>query len=611
MFFGLLFLLWSCSTKYIKLGSIFVNSNVPGAAIELDDNPTGKETPDTLKNITVGKHKVSVRKEGYNSTPEFHTVEVIEGGLTKVNFSLINKVGSISVDSDPQGAHIILDQVKTQKLTPDTLDSVPVGKHIVSVEKEGYKVSPDFDTVEVVEDSISFANFLLVKRLGAIFVNSNISGAEIFLDHISTGKVTPDTIFDVMIGNHIISVTKSGYTAFPESATVEVIEDSAVTVDFLLSKNMGELFVNSDPDGAEIYLNRQITRELTPHLFELPEGDYIASVIKSGYSTFPESVMVQVVKDSRIMVNFVLTENKGSIFVNSTPSGGTIILDHVSTGKITPDTLFDIPAGEHILSVEKSGYLASPESLIVSVLKDQTSLAEFILLDTLYGSLSVSSNISGASVVIDNRTTDKTTPFIFFNNIPIGTHVVSVFKEAHSNDAPAKEVVNVATGDTVEVGFNLSPATVGPDTVEQLAPDFELRDDYGELIKLYNYRGFVVIVNFWATSCYFCMLELPFLQELYDQYSADSLMIFAVNYGDPLATIQWVRDDKDLTYHLLDGKGSQMIEDYNIWRDDHLIKDTPITIIIDRTGLIYCWVQGFTSNTQRQMRTALSELFGH
>lgn len=614
---GILFLLWSCSTKNLleseKVGSIFVNSNVTGASIELDDKPTGKQAPDTLKNIPVGQHKVSLKKEGYNSNPLFQTVEVTEGGLTTANFFLTYKVGKISVDSDPQGAQIILDHINTQRITPDTLDSVPVGKHVITVEKAGYKPSPESDTVEVVEGSLSTVNFVLAERRGDIFVNSNINGAEIILDHVSTGKMTPDTIFDLMVGDHVVSVTKPSYSVFPESATVEVIEDFVVTINFVLAQNMGGLLVNSLPQEAEIYLNHQNSGELTPHVFNLPEGSYVVSVAKSGYSASPESMVAQVIKDLLIGVDFILTENRGSIFVNSTPSGGSIILDHAFAGKTTPDTLFDINAGDHIVSVAKPGYRPSPESLLVTVFKNQTTSADFILLDTLYGSLSVSSNPSGATIVINNQATYITTPYLFLNNFPIGPHIVSVFKQGYSNDPPAKEVVNVKTGDTILVNFNLSPATVGPDTEGQLAPHFELLDDYGELIKLYNYRGFVVIVNLWAKSCFFCLLELDFLQELYNKYSIDSLKIFAVNYEDDLTTIQQKRTEKNLTYHLLVGKGSQMLEDYNFTRNGIKIKEAPITIIIDRSGLIYCWVQGYSPGSpfETEMLNALFELFGH
>jgi len=604
LFFGFLFLLWSCSTKNLigteKVGSLFVNSNVPGATIELDDDPTGKQTPDTLKNIEVGRHKVSVTKEGY--FPKFDTVEVREGRLDTVNFFLTNKVGAISVDSDPQGAQIILDQVNTEKITPDTLDSVPVGEHIVSVEKEGYRSSPEFDAVEVVEDSLITVDFVLEERLGDIFVNSVVSGGEIILDHVSTGKVTPDTIFDVMVGDHTVSVTRSGYSVFPESTIVEVIEDSMVTVDFLLSQNLGNLSVNSTPQEAEIYLNHENTGALTPDSFSLPEGSYIVSVAKSGYSVFPESVEVQVIKDSWATADFVLTEHKGSIFVNSTPSGGNIILDHVLTGKTTPDTLFDIPAEDHVVSVEKSGYLPSPESLIVTVFNDQTSLADFILLDTLYGSLSVSSNINGATVCIDNQPAIEVTPHIFFNSVPVGTRIISIFKEGHANETPAKEIVSIATGDTAEVYFTLTPAEVGKDSGD-ITPDFNLQDDYWIWHRFYAYRGFVTIINFWAEDCPYCMEELPYLQDIYTDYLADSLIIFGINYEDSFEKIREIRDSLQLTFTLLKGADTDVMTDYEII-------GTPVTIFLDRGGRIYYYHLGFKPSADLKFREKLDELFG-
>jgi hypothetical protein len=48
-------------------------------------------------------------------------------------------------------------------------------------------------------------------NLGKILVKSNIPQAEIFLDNISSGKVTPDTLFDVPAGSHEVKVEKYGY----------------------------------------------------------------------------------------------------------------------------------------------------------------------------------------------------------------------------------------------------------------------------------------------------------------------------------------------------------------------------------------------------------------
>jgi peroxiredoxin len=306
--------------------------------------------------------------------------------------------------------------------------------------------------------------------------------------------------------------------------------------------------------------------------------------------------------------NLTQSEKVGSILVESTISGANIILDNAATGKQTPDTLFNVRVGSHKIEVEKEGYLPSPISIMVEVKADTIVQASFILLDLKYGSLEVNSNVQGATIVIDNVSTKKQTPFLFDHNLPIGTHIVSVFEEGYSNDLPAKEVVTVTTKDTVVVNFNLSPATVGPDAEGELAPNFELLDDYSDTIELYNYRGFVVIVQFWGSSCLFCIQELDFLQEQYNKYSIDSLKIFAVNYEDELAYLQEKRAEKNLTFNLLLGKESQMLKDYHL--TPH-VTETPITIIIDRSGLIYSWVLGYSAVTRTEMRQAFSELFGH
>jgi peroxiredoxin len=606
-----LYLILNCTTKYINrpatLGSILVLSTPDGAKIFLDNQDTGKLTPDTLFDVPTGMHQISVSKAGYNFSPSLTIVKVVEDGLITVNFSSVKKVGAISVDSDPQGAKIILDQANTQKITPDTLDSVIVGKHIVSVEKEGYRASPSFDTVEVIEDSLITVNFVLVNKVGDVFVNSSISCAQIFLDHLSTGKVTPDTIFDITIGNHILSVTKPGYSSLPDSFVVEVVEDSVTTVNFVLVQNVGGLFVNSTPQDAEIYLNHENSGELTPHLFSnLPEGNYIVSVTKLDYYTFPESALVQVIKDSIVTVDFTLTPKKGLIFVNSSPPGGDIILDYVFTGKLTPDTLFDVPTGTHQVSVSKAGYIPSPSSTIVQVLENQTANAYFDLFDINYGFLYVSSAPESSRIIIDNNFTGQYTPHFFVNNVPVDTHIISVSKDGHSTNLPSKYVVDITTTDTVQLDFGLTPAIEGKEE-GKLAWDFDLLDDFNNRIILSNYRGFIIVLQLWAKSCPFCMLELPYLQDIYEEYQADTVKIFAINYNDNLSTIRFWRDSLDLTFTLLVGAGNNVVHDKYYASDNY---QTPKTLILDRTGIVYYYKLGFLPDYANEFRAKLNELLG-
>jgi peroxiredoxin len=301
--------------------------------------------------------------------------------------------------------------------------------------------------------------------------------------------------------------------------------------------------------------------------------------------------------------NLLKSEKTGSIYVTSVPSGADILLDHSLTGKTTPDTLYDVGVGDHVISINLTGYISSPDSEVVTVNEEETTEAEFTLLETSKGSLKVTSDIDGATICIDKVPTEEVTPHLFFNNIPVGTHIISVFKEGYAGDDPTKEIVEISTGDTVEVNFALSPADVGQ-AVGNIPPDFELEDDYGFWHRLYAYRGFVVMINFWAIDCSNCMKELPYLQEIYEDYSADSLVLFGLNYHDGFDVIGQVRTDEGLTFTLLrDAAGAV--------KDEYELLGTPVTIILDRGGRIYFYWLGFQHpSVANKFREKLDELFG-
>jgi peroxiredoxin len=299
----------------------------------------------------------------------------------------------------------------------------------------------------------------------------------------------------------------------------------------------------------------------------------------------------------------------GSILVESSISGAKIILDNSDTGKQTPDTLKNVKVGSHLIEVEIDGYLSSPQSIVVDVEVDKVVKAEFALLSLSYGSLIVNSNVQGSGIAIDNVPTDKSTPFFFDNSLPVGTHIISVFKDGYSNDPPAKEVVTISTSDTVELNFNLTPATTGGKEVGHITPDFYLEDDFGEQHRLYTYRGFVCMINFWALSCYYCLVELPYLEELFSEYAGDSLKIFGLNYEDDFDLISQKRNDLNLNFTLLKDEGGAV-------KDDFDVVGTPVTIIIDRSGKIYFYKLGFSDKPEKieqamnNFRQKLNELFG-
>jgi len=188
-------------------------------------------------------------------------------------------------------------------------------------------------------------------------------------------------------------------------------------------------------------------------------------------------------------------EEFGAILVKSNILGADIFLDNVPTGKVTPDTLFDISTGSHQVSIRKFGYSSNPKATTIWVEAWALDSTAFILEKLYYGALKVFSSPAGAMIVFDNESTGERTPAIL-GSVPTGKHVLSVYKDSCSTDLPGKVVVDLAQDDTAEAIFSLTSGTSGT-AVGRIPPNFNLQDDYNNWMSLYNYRGYVIILNFW------------------------------------------------------------------------------------------------------------------
>src|SRR5215208_350242 len=74
--------------------------------------------------------------------------------------------------------------------------------------------------------------------------------------------------------------------------------------------------------------------------------------------------------------------------------------------------------------------------------------------------------------------------------------------------------------------------TVKKDVERKRAPDFELRDAEGKVVRLSDYAGKVVLVDFWATWCGPCKSSIPWLIELSEKYKAEGLVVLGVSMDE-------------------------------------------------------------------------------
>lgn len=119
------------------------------------------------------------------------------------------------------------------------------------------------------------------------------------------------------------------------------------------------------------------------------------------------------------------------------------------------------------------------------------------------------------------------------------------------------------------------------------APDFEFIDIDGKKIKLSDHKGKNVLLVFWATWCGPCIIEIPHLIELRNNFTTDELAILAISDENP-ATVKRFAEKKKINYTVGIPKGrlpSPFAE----------VRSIPSAFYIDKQGKIKLGTEGFVS----------------
>ena len=123
-------------------------------------------------------------------------------------------------------------------------------------------------------------------------------------------------------------------------------------------------------------------------------------------------------------------------------------------------------------------------------------------------------------------------------------------------------------------GKGLTPVAGQPS-----APDFTLTDIDGKSHRLSNYRGKVVIVNFWATWCPPCRAEMPSMQRAWQKLKKQNVVMLGVDVGEDEDTIFKFTADYPVEFPLLMDHDSSVISRWPV-------RGLPTTFIIDPKGHI-------------------------
>lgn len=157
-----------------------------------------------------------------------------------------------------------------------------------------------------------------------------------------------------------------------------------------------------------------------------------------------------------------------------------------------------------------------------------------------------------------------------------------MFLKGIQGENKAKRGINMKKIIFIFILFVLFPSYVHAFKEGVQAPSFELSTINGEKAKLADYKGKVVVLNFWTSWCEYCYEEVLELNRFYHERNKDEVELLAVNITSQERSEEAVRrfaDINKLTFPVLFDKKGKVMKAYRII-------GIPTTIIIDQQGVI-------------------------
>ena len=351
--------------------SVNISSEPSDATILIDNSERGT-TPQTIKGLSLGTHKIEVRMTGYEDWNENITVKTDKDNT--VNALLQKITGSINIQSDPSNATILIDGNKAGT-TPATIKDLSPGTHMVDISMEGH--AEWRESVEIISGEKIDLTATLQMEVGSLDIKSKPSGAIVLLDSNEVGT-TPAALSSIPVGPHEIKIKIDGYEDWKRSIIIK--KGKVNSLNATLQLNIGSISIESYPEKAKIILDGKEIGKAPKQLTDIIVGTHEVVVLMDGYVTWKKTIKVKTAKETSLTVDLKKESDTVEIQTDST----------MKSPEIPEATSHEISEPEFIPEKIEEKTITPPEKTKPSSIKKETKRLpdELVRLRSTYDKIS-------------------------------------------------------------------------------------------------------------------------------------------------------------------------------------------------------------------------------
>ncbi|MBF0329999.1 MAG: TlpA family protein disulfide reductase [Nitrospirae bacterium] len=135
-----------------------------------------------------------------------------------------------------------------------------------------------------------------------------------------------------------------------------------------------------------------------------------------------------------------------------------------------------------------------------------------------------------------------------------------------------------------------------------VAPDFTLTSLDNKTVSLRDFRGKVVVLNFWATTCGICREEMPSFNKLYLDYKDRGLVVLGVSIDTAEKALRFFSAKSGIAFPVL------MDKERAVYSDKYKLFGIPVTLLIDKKGIIIERIIGEINWNEPEMKQKILRL---